>query len=167
MNISDNRPGFKVVQGDILQDKADIVVCPVNCVGIMVAGLAEQFAGKYPGLERNYRYQLANSYLRIGHPVISSTVTMCYPHEAVLIFPTKEHWDNDSRLEWIFRGLGNLYPVLSSFRPNREEVSIAMPALGCGLGHLEWEAVATLIPSIWAMGLPDRYSVRLYHAHRS
>ena len=49
MSLLFSRPGFKVVQGDILQDRADILVVPVNCVpGVIGAGLREAIRGRLP-----------------------------------------------------------------------------------------------------------------------
>ena len=34
--------------GNIFDSGADVLVCPVNCVGVMGAGLAKQFAKRMP-----------------------------------------------------------------------------------------------------------------------
>jgi len=55
----------------------------------------------------------------------------------VLNFPTKQHWRNASRLEWLESGLRHL---TKNYRRWGIE-SLAMPALGCSLGGLRWEDV--------------------------
>ncbi len=55
----------------------------------------------------------------------------------MLNFPTKAHWRSASRLADVVAGLVHLE------RHHREWgiVSLAVPALGCGLGGLEWRVV--------------------------
>ena len=38
---------IKYVSGDIFNSKADVIVNPVNLVGVMGAGLAKQFKERY------------------------------------------------------------------------------------------------------------------------
>lgn len=55
----------------------------------------------------------------------------------IINFPTKKHWRNPSRLEWIREGLQDLRRVTGE----REIRSVAIPALGAGLGGLAWDGV--------------------------
>jgi O-acetyl-ADP-ribose deacetylase (regulator of RNase III) len=58
-----------------------------------------------------------------------------------LLFPTKRHWRDDSRIEDIEAGLKWLQEHYQ-----REGIkSLAVPALGCGLGGLEWHDVGPLM----------------------
>jgi O-acetyl-ADP-ribose deacetylase (regulator of RNase III) len=57
------------------------------------------------------------------------------------LFATKRKWRDDSRLDDIEAGL-------AWFRKNFEAEgvrSIALPALGCGLGNLDWADVGPLM----------------------
>lgn len=59
----------------------------------------------------------------------------------VLLFPTKKHWRNPSKLEYIEQGL-------IKFSENWDRLgadSIAFPRLGCGNGGLDWEIVKPLM----------------------
>ena len=55
----------------------------------------------------------------------------------IINFPTKQHWRDPSKLEWISQGLADLRKVLAE----KQISSVAIPPLGCGLGGLEWELV--------------------------
>ncbi len=55
----------------------------------------------------------------------------------VVNFPTKQHWRDPSRMEWVVDGLQDL----RSFLVGNAVLSIALPALGAGLGGLPWDAV--------------------------
>src|SRR5262249_32055514 len=59
----------------------------------------------------------------------------------ILNFPTKRHWRELSRLEDIEAGLAFL---AAHYREWGIE-SLAVPALGCGSGHLSWEEVSPLL----------------------
>lgn len=57
------------------------------------------------------------------------------------IFPTKDDWRNPSKLEWISTGLDDLrYRVIML-----DIESIALPALGCANGGLNFEDVRALV----------------------
>ncbi len=56
---------------------------------------------------------------------------------AIVHFPTKRHFRDESRMEDIESGL----EALASEITQRSIRSIAVPALGCGLGGLSWDDV--------------------------
>jgi O-acetyl-ADP-ribose deacetylase (regulator of RNase III) len=55
----------------------------------------------------------------------------------IINFPTKRHWRGKSRIEDIDAGLVALAEEIRS----RNIRSIAIPAVGCGLGGLDWSEV--------------------------
>ena len=59
----------------------------------------------------------------------------------IINFPTKRHWRDKSRLEDIQAGLKSLAVAIDKYKIK----SIAIPALGCGLGGLDWRHVQSLI----------------------
>jgi O-acetyl-ADP-ribose deacetylase (regulator of RNase III) len=59
----------------------------------------------------------------------------------VINFPTKKHWRNPSKIEWVREGLEALKEVIREKRIT----SIAIPPLGCGNGGLNWSNVRPLI----------------------
>jgi hypothetical protein len=67
----------------------------------------------------------------------------------VLNFATKDHWRDPSKLEYIERGLADLRRAILSL----ELSSVAIPALGCGLGQLDWPMVRSQI-RVFAATLP-------------
>src|ERR1035441_10284318 len=52
-------------------------------------------------------------------------------------FPSKKHWRQPSKLEWIVEGLKHLRRVIEE----KKIASIALPPLGCGNGGLDWNEV--------------------------
>lgn len=88
------------VRGDIFKSQAQIITNPVNCVGVMGKGLALAFKNAYPRSFDEYRKLCTAGALRVGVPCLSSADT-----RAILLFPTKDHWRNPSRLEYVDDGL--------------------------------------------------------------
>jgi len=68
----------------------------------------------------------------------------------VINFPTKKHWRNPSKLEYIEAGLIDLLRQVRAL----EIRSLAMPPLGCGNGGLDWPTVRLLIMQAFD-SLPD------------
>jgi O-acetyl-ADP-ribose deacetylase (regulator of RNase III) len=63
------------------------------------------------------------------------------PRRYIVNFPTKQRWRDASRIEDIGSGLAALTAALTE----RSITSVAVPALGCGLGGLVWTDVHALI----------------------
>jgi hypothetical protein len=59
----------------------------------------------------------------------------------IINFPTKQHWRNPTKREWVESGLTALRREILE----RGIGSVAIPPLGCGNGGLEWSAVRPLI----------------------
>jgi O-acetyl-ADP-ribose deacetylase (regulator of RNase III) len=64
----------------------------------------------------------------------------------IINFPTKRHWRDRSRMDDVDVGLIALVEKVRS----RQIRSIAVPALGCGLGGLAWEDVRPRIEAAFA-----------------
>lgn len=121
---------------NIFDSGCDALVNPVNCVGVMGAGLAAQFKERYPDAYSIYRRDCFNKLVRLGEMHIVWT-----QGKHIIHFPTKYHWRDKSKLEDIEAGLEDLTNRL----PESNITSIAVPALGCGLGGLKWGDVRPLI----------------------
>ena len=137
--------------GDILMDPAEAIVIPVNTVGVPGAGLAKAWAKKDPDAASVYESLCEKGLVEVGeinitpalhrtHDLLSkSGASVIHGDSRWIIFPTKEHWKHPSRLEWIEQGLKDLQPQVTGLE------SLAVPALGCGFGGLEWDAVRRLL----------------------
>ena len=139
-------------QGDIFQDDSEALVNPVNCVGAMGKGLALEFKRKFPDNFREYARECRNGRMKPGRMSVFKT----YRHEAphyIINFPTKRDWRNPSRMEDIRAGVQALAQEIR----NRGIKSIAIPALGSGLGQLPWEQVRKAIKE----GLGELEDVRV------
>lgn len=122
--------------GDIFSSTAEVIVNPVNCVGVSGAGLAAQFKDKYPDNYAVYRNACQSGILKIG-----SILYYQYGSRKIINFPTKLHWKNPSQLEYIDAGLQDLCRIVKEYHIT----SLAIPPLGCGLGGLQWRDVESRI----------------------
>jgi hypothetical protein len=59
----------------------------------------------------------------------------------VLNFPTKLHWRNPSRLEWVEAGLAKFVDAYQA----QGITEISFPRLGCGNGNLDWADVRPMM----------------------
>ena len=130
-----------VVQGDIFMAGADAVVNAVNTVGVMGKGLALQFKRAYPEMFAEYQLWCRAGALRVGKMHVWQRSVEFGGPRLIINFPTKQHWRDPSRVEDIQAGLDALALVVVEW----EVKSIAIPALGCGLGGLDWSVVEPLI----------------------
>jgi len=139
--------------GDIFEAETDAIVNPVNCVGVSGKGLALGFRRRYPVNFHLYVEACKRGQMRPGMVQVTARVPKPY---YVINFPTKRHWRDPSRLEDIRAGLGSLVEAIADYGIR----SVAVPALGAGLGGLPWEEVRPLIVS--ALGAIKDLDVRLY-----
>lgn len=128
-----------VVTGDLFESKAEVWVNAVNCKGVMGKGIAKQFAQRYPRMLATYKSCCANLQLRPGEVLVYRT-DLEQP-KFVYNIATKNHWRHVSRLEWIYDGVMTCMDWM--MRDNLHK--IAMPALGCGEGGLDFDTVHKLI----------------------
>lgn len=126
--------------GDILLSEAHALVNPVNCVGVMGKGLAAQFKDHFPENFMLYEEACNHGFVQIGK-VFATQGKIRGQHKYIVNFPTKEHWRDSSRLEFVEQGLKALVQFLLA----HEIKSVAVPPLGCGLGGLSWVIVKPLL----------------------
>lgn len=122
------------MSGNLLDSSARGLVNPVNCVGVAGAGLARQFRTRWPDQVAEY-----SAFCRTGKMLPGVVHDALIPGgKRILSVPTKKHWQDDSTIEIVAMGLAGLKRYLE----DTELVSVALPALGCGLGGLpKWQVV--------------------------
>ncbi|WP_394615562.1 macro domain-containing protein [Lentzea sp. JNUCC 0626] len=121
--------------GDLLDADVAALVNAVNCVGVMGKGLALQFKQRHPTYFSAYAAACATGEVRLGR-VHVVPLDRCF-----ISFPTKKHFRSRSKLSDVAAGLDDLARVIEEL----ELRSVAVPALGCGLGGLVWSDVEPLI----------------------
>lgn len=126
--------------GNLLTADAQALVNTVNTVGVMGKGVALQFRQAFPENYRAYEAACRRGEVELGRMFVTETGRMTNPRY-IINFPTKGHWKARSRLTDIAAGLDDLRRTLAALDIH----SVALPALGCGNGGLNWLEVRPLI----------------------
>lgn len=115
------------VEGNLFDSKAQTIVNPVNCVGVMGKGIALEFKKRYPLMYEEYKEHCKNNLISIGK-------LWLYKKESpwILNFPTKLDWRNESKIVYLQQGL---VKFLDTYR-RKGITSISFPLLGTGNGGL-------------------------------
>ncbi|MCL4414144.1 MAG: macro domain-containing protein [Actinobacteria bacterium] len=127
---------IELANGSLFDSGAEVLVNPVNCVGVMGAGLALEFRRLFPEYYRAYGAACRARRLRLGTVHLYHLSSEETVPRIIVSFPTKGH---QSRLSDIDAGLADMADRLRVVEPSIR--SAAVPALGCGLGGLSWADV--------------------------
>ena len=126
-----------ITNGNIFLTEKKILTVPVNLQGVMGKGLALSVKKLYPDVYEVYRDLCSRQKISQGTPYLFK-----YKFERwFLFFPTKRRWQQRSQLIDIEQGL----TWIQTNADNLNITSIAFPALGCGLGGLDWSEVKPVI----------------------
>ena len=104
----------------------DAIVIPVNCFGVMGAGVALEAKKRYPNCEPLYKLAL---------PFLYFNYFYSDKNDDFYFAATKDHWR--SNLETIEK-------IVSQMAFKIRDETVGVPALGCGLGGLDWNDVKSL-----------------------
>jgi len=144
-----------LAEGDMFFSNMQTLTVSVNVVGIMGKGLASRAKYQFPDVYVMYQDACRRKWLKMGKPYLYKREAslddelMDEPKEFespngnkwFLLFPTKRHWREDSDFNGIEEGL----IWLKSNYKSEKIKSVAMPALGCGLGKLDWKDVGPMM----------------------
>jgi O-acetyl-ADP-ribose deacetylase (regulator of RNase III) len=124
--------------GDMFAETFDVMTNPVNCKGVMGAGLAKRFGQFYPAMLEWYGKLCAEDAIKPGD-------MRCWRVDSKLVIynvATKDHWKDQSQYQWVKIGLLNIRQALLKLTAAGLVYKVAIPALGCGLGGLQYKVVA-------------------------
>lgn len=131
---------IRYATGNLLLANVEALINTVNTVGVMGKGLALQFKEAFPENFHAYEEACERGEVQIGRMFVTETGRLDGPRW-IINFPTKKEWRHPSKLEYVRAGLADLVRVIRE----RGIESIALPALGCGLGGLDWIEVRQAI----------------------
>jgi O-acetyl-ADP-ribose deacetylase (regulator of RNase III) len=146
---------LSILEGDMFFSRMQTLTVSVNCVGVMGKGLASRAKYQFPDVYVFYQDLCRRGTLNTGKPYIYKregsfdyeladaplTLTNANLETWFLLFPTKHDWRKPADIAGIEEGLKWLQRNYK-----REGIkSLAVPALGCGLGKLDWHDVGPLI----------------------
>jgi len=146
---------ISLIDGDMFFSQMQTLTVSVNLRGVMGKGLASRAKYQFPDVYVVYQDACRSKRLKATKPFLykretsldeelaDSPIPLTTPNTAkwFLLFATKRHWKDRSRLDDIEAGLDWI-------RENYQAEgikSLALPALGCGLGGLHWKEVGPLM----------------------
>ncbi len=148
-------PRLKLVDGDMFFSPMQTLTISVNTVGVMGKGLASRAKYQFPDAYVVYQDAWRKGAIQPGKPFLYKReasldveladepyhLTNANRRTWFLFFPTKRHWRESSRLEDIEQGL---MWIVENYQREKIE-SLALSALGCGLGGLDWGVVGPVM----------------------
>jgi len=171
---------FELRSGDDMFASAmQTLTIPVNTHGVMGKGLAKVTRERFPGIFNRYIELCEEGILIVGKPRLVRNINSqnarrrwrlplfpeddpghSHSQKCFLLFPRKGNWREKSKLDYLETGLKHVKRYYNNVTWKLE--SLAIPALGCGLGGLPWQQAGPLMCSILAqMEIP----VELYLPH--
>jgi O-acetyl-ADP-ribose deacetylase (regulator of RNase III) len=150
--VGDN---ISLVDGDMFFSSMQTLTVSVNVRGVMGKGLASRAKYQFPDVYVVYQDACRRRTLTPTKPFLYKrevsleeeladlTTPLPTPNAAkwFLLFATKRHWRDNSRLDDIEAGL----EWIGKKHKSEGIESLALPALGCGLGGLDWREVGPLM----------------------
>ena len=142
-----------LVDGDMFFSQMQTLTVSVNTVGVMGKGMASRAKYQFPDVYVKYQEVCRRKILVMGRPYLYKREASLEQELAegplpeanearwFLLFPTKRHWRERSDIHGIEEGLRW---VREHYKTEGIR-SLAVPALGCGLGGLDWRDVGPLM----------------------
>ena len=134
----------EIVQGDLFEADAAALVNPVHCAGLMKRGLCRQFKTRFPDNFEQYKAACDADALAPGDVLVHDRGGLfgdARQPRYLLNVATKDHWRDDSSATYIDAGMASVVDAVTT----RGLSSLAVPALGCGGGGLDWPTVRPLL----------------------
>ncbi len=118
---------LKVIDGNLFESNCQTIVNTINCFGVMGKGIALEYKKRFPDMFLRYKELCSKKLIRPG-------ILWLYKGENkwVLNFPTKDHWKNPSKIEYLETGLSKF---LITYK-DKGIISIAFPLLGASNGGI-------------------------------
>ncbi|MGH2542773.1 MAG: macro domain-containing protein, partial [Ardenticatenaceae bacterium] len=98
-------------QGNLLDADVEAVVNTVNTVGVMGKGIALMFKEAFPRNFKEYEAACKRKEVKVGRMFVTETGEFVGP-KCIINFPTKVHWRQRTKMEWITEGLKDLRRVV-------------------------------------------------------
>ena len=110
-----------------------------NCAGAMGKGIALQFREKYPEMYKQYV-----ALCKKGEFVPGGVFDYCKDGVHIYNLGTQSTWKTKAEPNFIKRALRKMLELATA----SQVTSIAMPAIGAGLGGLTWDSVKIIIEEV-------------------
>ena len=141
--------------GDMFFSRLQTLTVSVNTVSVMGKGVASRAKYQFPDVYVEYQDALRRKSLAMGKPYLykreksvdyeladdPNSLQETNAHTWFLLFATKNHYREQANKEGIEKGL----KWIQTHYKEEGITSLAVPALGAGLGRLEWKEIGPVI----------------------
>ena len=166
-NLPDNwfngKPLLMEIQGSILEAKEDIIAQGCNCAGASGAGIAKYIAKEYPESDKKYKELCSKKQFNLGtvmfHEEKDKIQAFCGTQQYYGRYLKMDKDSIEKRYQAIENCLLKIYEMAK-----KENLSVALPRIGCGRARADWSRVKEIIEKIFhdhpvtIYWIPDRYS---------
>jgi O-acetyl-ADP-ribose deacetylase (regulator of RNase III) len=136
---------IKIINGNILNAKENIICHQVNCKGVMGAGLAKQIVDKYPFIYPVYK-KYCNSGKVILGTVLWSTINPLMPQFIANLFAQEDYGRSNYKVYTNYIALEQCFTLVKNNGLENSQLTIAIPYnIGCGLANGDWGIVYDMI----------------------
>ena len=142
---------MKIINGNLLNSKADIIAHQVNCQGKMGSGVAKAIREKYPEVYDEYcKFRIK----RLG----KVQVVQCKDGTLVANLYGQDKYGYDGKQYTDTMALFQCFVKLREFAQISGKCSIAMPyKIGCGYGGADWDEVSKMLSIVFK----EEYGIKL------
>lgn len=148
-------PNLLLKDGDMFFSRMQTLTVSVNTVRVMGAGVASRAKYQFPDVYVQYQDALRRKSLAMGKPYLykreksidyeladdPNSLQEPNAHTWFLLFATKNHYREQASREGIEKGL----KWIQAHYKDEGITELAVPALGAGLGRLEWKEIGPVI----------------------
>jgi O-acetyl-ADP-ribose deacetylase (regulator of RNase III) len=143
------------IEGDLLDQKTDVIAHQVNCLGVMGAGVAYQIRNKWPDVYERYKNFCHDELERLGTlqaRLLLGKCLVCIPDDgipAVANLFGQDCCNGEDRMtsyDALYDALTNLRRIME----NHKWKSVAFPyGMSCGLGGGSWNVIYAMICDVF------------------
>lgn len=151
---------IKIVNGDLLEAKENIICHACNCMGVMGSGVAKQIRNKYPQVYKKY-LEKVNEYTHgedLRKALLGQVQGVVVGEDKIVVNMFSQYkFGNDGKQ---YTDIEALFKCLLTVRQaaERNKISVAMPyKIGSYRGGAKWDEVEELILRAF-----NGYDVTLY-----
>lgn len=156
---------IKIVRGDLLQAKENLIGHQVNCIGAMNSGLAKSVREAHPHVFTQYRELVTkhNGVEDLRKDLLGKVQAIKFAENQWIANIFGQYtYGRDKTIQ--YTDTEALFTAFKILRQNAEsrELSVALPyMIGCYRGGADWKEVEDLLLTAF-----DGYEVTLYKLHR-
>ena len=142
---------IQIIDGDLLESKADIICHQVNCQGKMNSGVAKQIREKYPEVFQAYQ-SLCHIYSQCQHNLLGVyQIIETYDGKCIANLFGQLGYGYDGQQYTDVQALKKaMIKLRQKYCLSTKKMSIAMPyKIGCVRGGADWDEVYAMIEEVF------------------